>query len=118
MKDYEKIGNCNDTYCKYFDENMELNCAYSEDDSKCIKTLKPLSSHAVLGDGWRDVRKELPEDWVDVLVSDGKEVSCGRYNGDRKNWREPSTIDIGQEGDGLEIVVRFWRPLPHPPAFS
>lgn len=50
MKDYEKIGNCNDTYCEYFDERMELNCAYSEDNSECIKTIEPLSSHAVLGD--------------------------------------------------------------------
>jgi ribonuclease HI len=40
MKDYEKIGNCNDTHCKYFDESMELNCSYSEDNSKCIETVK------------------------------------------------------------------------------
>lgn len=50
MKDYEKMVNCNDTYCEYFDERMELNCAYSEDNSECIKTIEPLSSHAVLDD--------------------------------------------------------------------
>ena len=50
MKDYEKMVNCNDTYCEYFDERMELNCAYSEDNSECIKTIEPLSSHAVLGE--------------------------------------------------------------------
>lgn len=44
MKDYEKMVNCNDTYCEYFDERMELNCAYSEDNSECIKTIEPLSS--------------------------------------------------------------------------
>lgn len=48
MKDYDQIGNCNDTYCKYFDESMELNCSYSEDNSKCIRKQKADGDYAVL----------------------------------------------------------------------
>jgi hypothetical protein len=47
MKKYdcepESIGNCNEHACRYFDEKMELNCAYSNDNSKCIKTEKPIN---------------------------------------------------------------------------
>ena len=39
MKDYENNKNCTESTCEYFDERMELNCAYSEDNSECIKTI-------------------------------------------------------------------------------
>jgi len=50
MKDYEQIGNCNDTYCKYYDESMKLNCSYSEDNTKCIRKEKADGDYAVLAD--------------------------------------------------------------------
>jgi hypothetical protein len=55
MKKYdcepEHIGNCNEHKCRYFDEKMELNCAYSDDNSKCIKTEKPINSgYPLLGE--------------------------------------------------------------------
>ena len=31
----EKIGNCNETNCKYFNMLMRLNCSFSDDDSEC-----------------------------------------------------------------------------------
>jgi len=35
MKDFEQ--NCTDIFCAYYDERMESNCSYSEDNTKCIK---------------------------------------------------------------------------------
>ena len=59
-KSYDPEKYCNEVNCEYYNMRMELNCSYSSDNSKCIKESEPLSSHAVLGDGWRDVKKELP----------------------------------------------------------
>ena len=116
MKDYEKIGNCNDTYCEYFDERMELNCAYSEDNSECIKTIEPLSSHAVLYDGWRDVRNELPDVGREVLV-----YSAGAYCVMmRLKYTSPKgeTRIKWSDGNRSYIGVDAWMPLPDPPAFA
>ena len=75
VKDYGKIGNCNDAHCKYFDESMELNCSYSEDNSKCIKTIEPISSHAVL-----DEVAEMLQDFITYgMISYVENVWCGKY---------------------------------------
>ena len=50
MKDYENNKKCSKSSCEYYSPMMELNCSYSEDNSKCIKTVEALSSDAVLGD--------------------------------------------------------------------
>lgn len=36
----DKIANCNEHKCDYFDETMELNCAYSDDNSLCVNDKK------------------------------------------------------------------------------
>jgi len=126
VKDYGKIGNCNDTYCEYFDESMELNCAYSEDNSKCIKTIEPLSSHAVLAEGWRDSRKELPADGEQVLWALSWEGNCdqglespdeyeyiyGRY------YEEMEVVRLPWSDKEYKVKwMNYWRRID-PPALS
>lgn len=50
MKDYENNKRCSENSCEYYDSMMELHCSYSEDNSKCIKSVEPLSSDAVLAE--------------------------------------------------------------------
>ena len=109
MKDYGKIGNCNDTYCEYFDESMELNCAYSEDNSKCIKTIEPLSAHAVLGDGWRDVWEELPVTPFLAYWTDGRMTVL----------EEGDSVSYALTGDKEKRIIA-WIPLSEigKPAFA
>lgn len=40
MKDYEKNQSCSEKSCEFYNCVMELNCSYSEDNSKCIKAVK------------------------------------------------------------------------------
>jgi hypothetical protein len=61
MKDYEQIGNCNDTYCKYYDESMELNCSYSEDNTKCIRKENANGDYVVLGEVMAELEKHIVE---------------------------------------------------------
>lgn len=61
MKDYENNKRCSESSCEYYSPMMELNCSYSEDNSKCIKTLEPLSSHAVLGEVMAELEKHIVE---------------------------------------------------------
>lgn len=70
MKDYEQIGNCNDTYCKYYDESMELNCSYSEDNTKCIRKEKADGGYAVLGEVIHDIGVWGLENKIPVTKTD------------------------------------------------
>lgn len=69
------VGNCNDRYCEYYNEGMELNCSYSIDNSKCIKTKKPITSHAVLSEVRADIDKILQSE-IDI-------ANCGDKSTDR-----------------------------------
>ena len=62
---------------------------------------------------WYDTTDQLPPDGEDVLVSDGEQISIARYTRtpEWKGWYEPSTIDVGCEGEGLSIDVKYWMPL-------
>ncbi len=73
--------------------------------------------YAVLGDGWRDVRKELPEIGEAVLTynhygisADERELFIGYINEEDKKWYVPWT--------DIELEPTHWRPLPDPPAFA
>jgi ribosomal protein L37AE/L43A len=62
--------------------------------------------YAVLGDGWRDVRKELPDKNGDYLVFiDDGDQAVVRYEDTwwRVIWHHH---------------ILFWRPLPDPPTFA
>ena len=76
MKDYEQIGNCNDTYCKYFDESMELNCAYSTDNSKCIKREKADGAYAMLAEV-RAVLENIVDGEYRLFHSDSMDQDTG-----------------------------------------
>lgn len=43
MKSYYPEINCIFDDCEYYDKNMELNCSYSQDNSKCIKDVKEIN---------------------------------------------------------------------------
>lgn len=50
----DEAFSCNKVNCDYFNVNMEQNCSYSIDNSKCVidDVLRgnPIASHAVLGE--------------------------------------------------------------------
>ncbi len=52
--------------------------------------------------GWISAKKELPEEYTDVIVTDGEQVWSDFYA--MKEWNtEP------------EAVVTHWMPMPEPP---
>jgi hypothetical protein len=63
-----------------------------------------------LCEGWRDVNKELPNDYDDVLIANHRFVSVGwcAFDEDKK-WHIRTVIYEGE--------VLYWRPLPDPPVF-
>jgi len=80
------------------------------------KELGPLSDHAVLGEGWRDVREEVPENsnmvlgaWVEIC----DEVKLWKYAVVKYNrflqneWMEDTEV----------VKVEFWKVID-PPAFA
>lgn len=90
------------------------------DDAPC--DYKPLSSDAVLGGVWRNVRKELPEKDVYVLcfceerdiLNGGSDyiISVGVYSdGYNDKWKIQKSLNFAR----YEIMA--WMPLPDPPAF-
>jgi len=50
-------------------------------DYRCEKCYpEPISSHVVLGDGWRDAMKELPSESGDCIVyTDDKRIEIDEY---------------------------------------
>ena len=79
---------------------------------KIIEMFNSDGGYAVLGDGWRDAKKEVPEYKFIMLVfcdgcGDVDYYSFGRYEDGR--W-----ID---KFDSCVLDVIAWRPLPDPPAF-
>jgi len=86
--------------------NWKENCTCEE----------PLSDHAVLGEGWRDVREEVPENsnmvlgaWVEIC----DEVKLWKYAVVKYNrflqneWMEDTEV----------VKVEFWKVID-PPAFA
>ena len=69
MKDYENNKKCTESSCDYYSYTMELNCSYSEDNSKCVKTVEPLSSHAVLGEVLAELMAEIEQENKEERVS-------------------------------------------------
>ena len=64
------------------------------------------------GDGWRDARKELPEDARAVYVysiTGGHDV--GQYFPEEKRWF------LGRAQRNFDDVTA-WRPIINPPAFA
>lgn len=37
MKSVNVLSNCNDSECRYYDNQMDLFCSYSEDNTRCYK---------------------------------------------------------------------------------
>jgi hypothetical protein len=59
----------------------------------------------VLGDGWRDARKELPDESGDCIVyTDDKRIEIDEY-----------TTQFGWYIDRVGGKVIAWMPLPIPP---
>ena len=86
------------------------------DELKIGVTVEPLSSDSVLGDGWRDASKELPEIDQEVLV-----YLFGAYCVMmRLRYTSPDgkTEIKWSDGNRSYIGVDAWRPLPDPPAFA
>ena len=99
--------------CKSHKECFTKICSLCED-------YEPLSSHAVLSDGWRDARKELPKNTLDVLI-------CVQH-GTRFQYVKNSYV-VGCYVDDSEYYWQYygkadwdkviaWRPLPDPPVFA
>lgn len=81
-------------------------CKTAHHYSDCNK--EPLSSDAVLGEGWRDARDEKPSTNKRIMIYtdyNGGSYAIGRYSD--KTWRGNFTG---------EIIA--WMPLPDPPAFA
>jgi hypothetical protein len=73
---------------------------YGDGCEKC-QELSPLSSHAVLGDGWRDARKELPDASGDCIV----------YTLDNRIEIDEYTTNFGWYIDRVGGKVIAWMPL-------
>jgi hypothetical protein len=75
-----------------------------------IPSEKPLSSHAVLGKDWRDVRKELPK-------SDNRVIVYPYYRSIGHYTVHSTKIWINENGEDIGDVVKAWMPIPDPPFF-
>lgn len=56
---------------------------------------------------WIKVEDRLPEDEIDVLATDGLDVSIAYYALDIEEFIE--------RGKPLMFRVKYWQPLPQPP---
>lgn len=82
---------------------------------KCLAMYKANSSD-VLGDGWRDARKEKPDDGVIVLNEDCDKVHY--YKDKHYRYSRNDCWFMLVEDGCIAIDVKAWRPLPDPPNFS
>jgi hypothetical protein len=73
----------------------------------------PFSSQSVLGEGWRDAKREYPKGHGEnYLIYDGDEMyTAWPDSHSRHGWRD---LISGFEIEG----VKFYRSLPDPPAFA
>ena len=106
---------CLNIGCEYFDNLMELNCSYSEDNKECIKTEKPIASHAVLDEGWRDAEIDHPKETRIVLCWADGEYQISYYDA-------LFGVFFGAAHDMMMLEDRKHRlwwdgKLPDPPAF-
>ena len=60
MKSYYPEINCTLDDCEYYDKNMELNCSYSQDNSKCIKDVKAIN----LEIKYKQALQEIIEEYI------------------------------------------------------
>jgi len=58
---------------------------------------------------WTSVSEDLPEEGMDVLVTDGKRYAVASLV---EGYIDEVPL---QEWDGTPIVPTHWRPLPKPP---
>ena len=73
--------------------------------------------YPLLGDGWRDASKELPDDGVTVL-----DENCDKVHYYRKAHHRYSSDDcwfsVCDDGTIVATEVKAWRPLSDPPTFA
>jgi len=96
--------------CKSHKECFEKVCSLCED-------YEPLSSHAVLCEGWRDVRIELPKKEGFYLT-----YNCNIDVNTKLEYKWQSVCRYNAKGFmnrqyDIEPYVTHWRELPAPPAF-
>lgn len=79
---------------------------YCDGECDCI----PIAFHAVLGEGWRDVEKELPDESGDCIV----------YTEDKRIEIDEYTTQFGWYIDRVGGKVIAWMPLSEigKPAFA
>ena len=89
------------------DDDMNFREMYLDEQYR--EVMCEANSNAVLGDGWRDSRKELPKKDVLVLICTNDFFWSIIYH-DGNKW----ICDV----DDVIDDIRFWRYLPDPPSFA
>jgi len=70
---------------------------------------------------WISVEEELPEDKVDVLITDCFDIAIGYYLAGWKTWGTLACGYIAESYDGLcsiyldNMIIKYWQPLPELP---
>jgi len=78
---------------------------------RIIEMFNSDGGYAVLGDGWRDASKILPDGSGYYICHSGIDIYLpyiAMWDSDDKQWRT----------NGERTFARYWRPLPDPPAFA
>ena len=63
---------------------------------------------------WISVEDRLPEEWVNVIATNGRTVRETYYVSDRYGWRGHIHFD-SRRPIKHEEVITHWQPLPDPP---
>jgi hypothetical protein len=64
---------------------------------------------------WISVKDRLPEEWSDVIVTDGINVNAGYFGG---TWKEDGGVEKSgfyEYENGIEGLITHWMPMPEPP---
>lgn len=101
---------CLDIGCEYFDNLMELNCSYSKDNKKCIKTENLIASDTVLD----EVSELLPCPFcggAGIITFIGPHKHFNPFMPDKTDWSafiecSNCTCAIGTDGETQDIVKR------------
>ena len=110
---------------KQFTGDKRASCCFDCAVEHISNLAKPEASHAVLAEGWRDAKKELPDGHErfigsrrmvnPIIVYNGVYVTVGTYR--KYPGRESGTFTYLNNKWEIEPKVTHWRPLPDPPAF-